>query len=427
MLVAGVLVAIRRSGTGAGDGAVLAAGQAPAVPTPSSPPEAEPRPASTTRAGSVPAAPAPPRRTPVSAADVANRPRPASVNARGRWTARLDGSGDRLALYAPTVAVDALDATTVGLVSPDPRSGGPGGAGGKDATALAFPDGSRWYPLQGFSLGGAGNVPLTSATVRGDSVSGWMTSAGFAELVDASQPTVTGRFVSRDGQETAQMRLPTGTRVAREGSSGIDTFSVSITAVAGMRLDVRGGAGNEVEVAGSVRGQALGSSWEGLVGSLEADDVVAGVTRADGTWAVAATARTARQLWIDVWPVVDTVLEATAQVRSPSFFDSYSLRLVYANAGFATAQIFEAEAIGGSNSVNLGIKQTGTHDAGIGVHRGGREINLASGAGIDSHLPPGDRHDRGLSYTPGVPVTLVLRGNFPEVRVTLPIAAAPAA
>ncbi len=142
-------------------------------------------------------------------------------------------------------------------------------------------------------------------------------------------------------------------------------------------------------------------------------------------WTVTASARSARQVWIDVWPVVGTPLEATSGYDGGphSCTRVCSVRLRYRNVGYATAQIFEAEALGGSNAVVFGIKQTGTHDAGLDVHRGGRGINLRSGRGVDSHVPPGDYHDRGLTFTPGVPVDLVLRGNFPEVRVALAIPA----
>ena len=139
-------------------------------------------------------------------------------------------------------------------------------------------------------------------------------------------------------------------------------------------------------------------------------------------------AGSARQVWIDVWPVVGTVLEASSGYDRGlhTCVRDCRVRLRYRNVGHATAQIFEAEAVGGVNAVALGLNATRTHDAGLGVHRGGHEVNLRVGRGVDSHVPPGGASDRGLSHTPGVPVTLVLRGNFDEVRVPLAIPPEPA-
>jgi hypothetical protein len=262
-----------------------------------------------------------------------------------------------------------------------------------------------------------------------------------------------GRFVQRTGHEATSVHLPPGTRLSADcagrspaevptpcpGTTAPATagpVAVSIEARPGLELHVDGSgsatsAGNgeggvEIEVAGRVRAKALGREWEGLVGSLEADDLKATVTRAGDGWTVKASARSARQVWIDVWPVVATTLEVRSGYDGGphSCTGDCSVRLRYRNVGYATAQIFEAEAVGGSNAVALGIKQTGTHDAGLDVHRGGYEINLRSGRGVDSHVPPGDSHDRGLTFTPGVPVDLILRGNFLEVRVPLAIPAA---
>ncbi|HEX6596009.1 MAG TPA: hypothetical protein VF045_03690, partial [Acidimicrobiales bacterium] len=398
-----------------------------------------------------PAPASPPR--PVTAADVLARPEPPRVTARGRWSATLEGTGERVRFYAPVVAVDALSHTTVELSTSDPRpvTGAEGYVRYSTGTSLAFPDGTRWYPLSPFRMEGTGgSASLTSATAGDGAVRGTVDGSELARIL-AAGATASGRFVQRDGQEATTLRLPGGTRLSADcpgrtpgevptpcpgqAPAAAGPVEVSIDARPGLRLqvDASGGessAGNgeggvEIEVAGSVRAKALGRNWEGLVGSIEADDLKATATWAGHGWTVNASARSARQVWIDVWPVVGTTLEVRSGYDGGphSCTGDCSVRLRYRNVGHATAQIFEAEALGGSYSVALGIKQTGTHDAGLDVHRGGREINLSSGRGVDSHLPPGDYHDRGLTVTPGVPVTLVLRGNFPEVRVALAIPA----
>lgn len=422
LVVAGVLVAITRAGSDRV--AVLVSG-----------PHDQPAAVAT----------APPPPSPVTAADVVGRPAPERVTARSRWGATLEARAERLRIYAPVVAVDGVRATTVNVTAVDPRPGtaADGSVRYQPATALALPDGSRWYPMSPYRLDGPGDVPLTVRGTAGGQLTGTTTLAGLVGRgVDA-----TGRFVSRDGREVGSLRLPSGTRlspecagptpadVPRPCGGAAETVGATVDAT-GLRVEIddsrqpgydgNGEGAVEVEVAGTVRARALNREWTGLVGSLEADDVSGTAVWDGAAWRVEVRARSARQVWIDVWPVVDTVLEATSGYDGGphSCAGDCSVRLRYRNTGYATAQIFEAEALGGTNAVALGIKQTGTHDAGLGVHRGGYEINLRSGRGVDSHLPPGDSHDRGLTSTPGVPVTLVLRGNFPEERVALAIPAA---
>lgn len=90
--------------------------------------------------------------------------------------------------------------------------------------------------------------------------------------------------------------------------------------------------------------------------------------------------------------------------------------------GFATAQILEAEGVGpGAPGVGFDLNKTLSHDAGLRARRRDKVVNLDGGADIDSNLAPGGKTDRELSYAAGHPATLVLRGNFPEVTVDLPV------
>lgn len=426
LVVAGVLVAISRAG--ADRAAFLTAGtDEPGSPAATAPPASR-------------LAPPPP----VTRADVADRPAPERAVARGRWAATVEGRAERLRIYAPAVAVDGVRHTDVSVtaVDPRPRTASDGWVTYLPATALALPDGSRWYPLEPYRLDGTGDVPLNSPITYGGRITGTTSFSGLVgKGVDA-----TGRFVTRDGREVGALRLPAGTRLSRECAGatpaevpepcGAAEGSVEVTvgapgmtvAIDDSRLPDYDGTGDgavEVEMAGTVRARALGREWTGLVGSLEADDV-RGTAVWDGVaWNVKVTARSARQVWIDVWPVVGTTLEVTSGYDDGPHgcSDDCSVRLRYRNVGYATAQILTAEAVGGTRAVALDLNATKTHDAGLGVHRGGEEINLRDGRGIDSHLPPGDYNDRGLTHTVGVPVTLELRGNFDDVRVPLAIPA----
>lgn len=90
--------------------------------------------------------------------------------------------------------------------------------------------------------------------------------------------------------------------------------------------------------------------------------------------------------------------------------------------GDATSQILEAEGLGpGAAGVGFDLNKSLGHDAGLDVRRGDRVIRFKGGADVDSNLPPDGKTDRELSYRAGQPATLVLRGNFPEVRVELAV------
>lgn len=373
LAVAGTIVAIKRGH----EEAELSAGP---WASPSSPP----------KAGLLP-----PK---VTAAEVAARPWPARVQATGAWKAHLQGTGADLRIWAPlTVTGGALRVDS--------------------GVTITFPDGADWMLLDDLPTA---NLPFQPSFLSGGAVQGSVPIAG---------RTLTGRFEAEDGTQVDQLAVPAGTSpvpayvVPRPGMKVLVDASISSSA-AGIEDN-----GLSIELAGSVKAKALGQAWNGLVGSVEADQLKVTATWANGGWSVTADAPSARQLWIDVWPVVDTVLDARSGYDggAHSCVGDCSVRLRYANAGAATAQIMEVEAVGAPYKVDLGINTTNNHDAGLGVRRGGTVTGFGGGRPIDSHLRPGDRFDRGLTYTRGVPVTLIIRGNFPEVRVTLAIPAVPSA
>jgi hypothetical protein len=175
-------------------------------------------------------------------------------------------------------------------------------------------------------------------------------------------------------------------------------------------------------VAGTARAEALGRSWDGLVGAVEGRETKGTATWDGRAWSVSASAGTAHQVWMDVWPVATTTLSATsAYDPGPhSCFWNCGVRFRWANTGWATSHILEAEGSGsGSRSVRFGLIGSYGHDAGLGVRRGGEKKNLGNGDAIWSTMEPGEKDDRGLRTEPGSSVVVVLRGNFPEVRVPL--------
>jgi hypothetical protein len=199
---------------------------------------------------------------------------------------------------------------------------------------------------------------------------------------------------------------------------------VSFGAAPGTVLRARTGAeAGEVAVAGEAVGEALGRRWEGRVGAVEGTGLAAEATWDGGLWSVTGEARVARQLWMDVWPVADTSLTASSGVDAGDHncIGDCSVRVRWTNTGFATSQIYEAEGVGDGRSVGFSLNKSAGHDAGLGVTRGDRTTNLGGGGDVDSNQAPGEKVDRGLRYTPGTDVTLVLRGNFPDVRIHLAI------
>jgi hypothetical protein len=380
--------------------------------------------------------------------EVADRPWPARVPAPGPWSATLAGSGDRFTFTTDGVVIDGLGRTTLELDGRDPRKPAPSDASAGQIVVL--PDGARWYPIGPFRLEGQGDVAFTgrpgdqplsldatafsSARARGPDVT-VQTPSLEALIVAARSPVAAvGPFVSADGREVGRLPLPAGSRVSFDcpppgpAEPPLNCpppwppfpLKVSITAAEGMTVTAAGNG--EAAVAGQARAQALDRTWDGLVGAVEATDITATAVYGNGAWTLTAQAAGARQVWIDVWPVVETVLSARSVGVRPGFFDTKDLRIEWTNVGYATSQIFEAEGLGdGAPTVGFDLNETLGHDAGLGVGRGDRVINLRGGGDIDSNLAPGEGVNRRLSALEGTEATIVLRGNFPDVHVPLAI------
>lgn len=364
--------------------------------------------------------------------EVADRPWPERVAAPGPWPATMAGRGDRLELTVPGSIVGGIGRATVRLGGSDPRPA-PGRKLPDTTRFLMVPgDGSRWYPLGPVRLEGPGDLAFSSASARGAQVGA--VTPSFESVLRAAQGAVTGlgTFVQADGRQVDRLALPPGTRLAEEtcpdrGMAGARPCTVGEAVFQAVEVDatrgmvIRAAGDGEVAVAGRARANALGRSWDGLVAALEAKDLRVAATLAGDLWAVTAEAGSGRQVWVDVWPVIDTKLTARSVARPPGIFDSYGLRIQWTNVGFASSQILEADGVGpGSSAVGFDLNKTVGHDAGLGVTRGDRVVNLRGGGDIDSNLPPGQSVDRGLSAS-SAPATIVLRGNFPEVRVPLAI------
>lgn len=380
--------------------------------------------------GGIPTAGLPARRS-ADKGKVAARPWPARVAAPGPWSASLAGRGDRVTLTTEGMIVDGIGRATLDLGSADPRPASSRGEPLASNRVLVLPDGAQWYPLGPVKLEGGGDLAFSSAAAKGPSVTATAPSLE-AVLGSARGITGVGTFVQPQGAQVARLGLPAGTRLVelcrREPGAGLTPcpdrtsppLQVEVTVASGQSM--RASGDGEVAVAGGVRVSALGRSWEAMVGAVEAQRLRASATYDVDRWAVTAEGDGARQVWVDVWPVVDTKLTARSVLRIPGVLDSFSLRIQWTNVGFATSQIFEAEGVGpGASTVGFDLNKTVGHDAGLGVTRGDRVLNLRGGGDIDSNLAPGENVDRGLSATAGSAVTVVLRGNFPEVRVPLAV------
>jgi hypothetical protein len=380
-----------------------------------------------------PAPPLPAPRT-VTGPLVLARPWPARVTPTAAWTAALDGVGGRVTLSAVSgVVPGGMSLASLKLASTDPRPGATTPPP-SDNVHLALPDGSRWYPLDAFRLDAAADLPFTSAAARDGTVT--VSVASWAAMLAAAPDPVTavGTFVTVDGRRVDRLTLPRATKVVHDCPPStpscpisVDAPAVTLAAHAGtvLRASTTSASG-EAAVAGSARAQALGRRWDSLVGAVEGTDLTSTATWDGRTWTLTASVRGARQVWVDVWPVADTTLAATSGINSHvhNCLRNCDLRVRWVNTGFATSQIYEAEGIGPGASIGFDLNKSLGHDAGLGIGRGDRKINLGGGGDVDSNQPPGEKVDRGLSYTPGDDVTLVLRGNFPDTRVHLAIPAA---
>jgi hypothetical protein len=381
--------------------------------------------------------------------DVAGRPWPARVTATGPWSATMEGTGPRMTLSMAATVVGGLRGTTVDLGHRDegePTSG----------PLLRLAGGERWYPDGAFRLEGDGDVTVApvadGASLDTDGVRSFDAAGGsiaarvvFADLLTgASGPVVArGSFFGDDGRQVSELVLPPGTTlsgpchtlppVTAEPTTSLppgecerqlaDGTPIVAAVPARPGMAVRAAGAGEVAVAGSARADALGRTWEGLVVAVEGLSVDATASYDGRVWSVKGRVDDARQVWVDVWPVVDTVLEARSFSTSPGFFDrNRLLRVEWVNTGHATAQILEAEGVGpGAPGIGFDLNKTLGHDAGLRLRRGDRIVNMRGGADIDSNLAPGGETDRELSYRAGQPATLVLRGNFPEVTVELAV------
>ena len=383
--------------------------------------------------------------------DVAGRPWPERVTPSGQWPASIEGTGLRLTLTTGGTIVGALGRTTVDMGSADPERL----TGGK---ALAFPGGERWFPQKPFRLEAEGDLPFRPATAGGshDTDGAFSLEAtgravavrvGLEDLLTAAggQVAVSGEFVAYDGARVDHLVVPAGTTVVAacpepfpEPPDSIappmptipcgpgneepsEVSGVTVDAAAGMTVQASGDG--EAAVAGDARAAALDRSWTGLVVALEGRQVNGSAAYDGGQWSLTAGTADALQLWVDVWPVADTVLEARSFSTGPGFFDrSPLLRVAWVNVGHATSQILEAEGVGtGASGVGFDLNKTLGHDAGLGVRRGDRVLNFDGGADVDSNLVPGGETDRELSYRRADPAALVLRGNFPEVQLELAV------
>jgi hypothetical protein len=349
---------------------------------------------------------------------VESRPWPARVQPTAAWSATMTGAGARFTMTSVAATIPgALDEATFRL----PEADG-------DRLNLTFPDGARWYPDGGFRLEASGPLAFTSGRGRGGALE--LDTESLPAVLGLAQGPVTavGTFTGSAGQRVDRLPLPPTARIGEDcsGPPCADPKlgpAVSLRAHPGLAVRIQGGGKlGEVAVAGTAQAGALGRTWEGLVGAVEGTELTGTATWDGRTWAVAATAGGARQVWIDVWPVADTTVSATSgyDAGNHACFRDCSVRLRWTNTGWASSQILEAEGVGpGSGSVRFGLTQTTGHDAGLGVHRGGHRKNLADGGDIHPSLQPRGKADRGLTTKPGSSVVLVLRGNFPETRVQL--------
>jgi hypothetical protein len=359
--------------------------------------------------------------------EVTKRPWPSRVEAPGPWSATLAGKGDRIVLSTPGTITGGIAHATYDfgpMNAPQPPGTPPRGT----RRLIVLPDGTRWEPTGKIRLEGPGDVAFSTLEIEGQRMFALSPSleAGVGSAVGGV--TAVGTFVQPQGGQVDRLALAPGTRMIDEcrdpttcWTRGEPSLGLTVTPVPGM--SIRSAGDGEVAVAGATRTSALGRSWDGLVATVEAKRLQVSASYAGNQWTVAAEARLARQVWVDAWPVVDTELEAKSVIAKPGFIRSsadekYPVRIRWKNVGHATSQIYVAEGSGGgASSVGFGLSSEGGHDAGLGVHRASRVVNLDDGGAIDSRQAPGKGVDRGLSTQRGTSASITLRGNFPTVEV----------
>ena len=371
-----------------------------------------------------------PGRRSASAQEVDRRPWPARVAATGPWSSTLAGLGDRIEVTAPGTILGGITGADVTFQTADPRRETPA-----RNQLLLLPDGTRWHPLGRIRLEGLGPLPFAAVTAEGSRLAVRAPSLEVIAEAAGGRAVGVGTFVQPDGRQVERLAFPVGTKVVttcqdRPGQppcSAEAAPGLSLDVAAGRGLSLRAGGNGEAAVAGSARATALGRTWEGLVGAIEARELKVAAAHDGDRWTLTATGGAARQVWIDVWPVIDTLLKASSERRSPGFFDvlkgdTYPVGIRWTNVGFASSQIFEAEGVGpGAGSVGFDLNKTLGHDAGLHVTRGDRVVNMHGGGDIDSNLAPGESVNRGLSVERASSPTIILRGNFPDVRVPLAV------
>lgn len=205
-----------------------------------------------------------------------------------------------------------------------------------------------------------------------------------------------GAFTGGDGKTVDRLNLPPSTllvglcprRTALDPPGGclptsFGAVAVTITAVDG--LTIRASGEGEAAVAGTATAEALGQSWKGRVGAVEATGLAVTAAREGGRWKVAVNGQGARQLWIDVWPVVDTVLQASSSPATALFgsLNPLSTRIQVRNVGFATSQIYAAEGSGDdAKEARYGLNKSLATTPGSGC--GGETRSRASAVGETS-------------------------------------------
>lgn len=361
------------------------------------------------------------------------RPWPERVTPTGPWSASLRGTGPLVTLtYMPGAIPGGLAHATFELGPP--AGAGPATTSPPPPTSglnLTLPDRSRWYPSGPFRIESQADLPFVSLAARGATARLAVGSLARALSLAGDRVTAVGTFTAPDGRQVDRLALPKGTRMGQD--CGHEPPCPAATAVPAVTVEVPRGtiiaAGTGVEVgeaavAGTVHVEALAHSWDGLVGALEGVTVSATAVFGIDGWTLESQADHALQAWVDVWPVADTVLVGSSGVDSGDHncLRNCTVRVRWRNDGWASSQVLEAEGVGlGGPTVGFDLNKTLGHDAGLGVRRGDQKINLGGGGDVDSHQVPGEKVDRGLSHTPGVDLTLVLRGNFPDLPIDLDV------